>query len=105
MAIDFIAQDTDRVAPWVSVPAIEFYLRDCAFNRGLGGAAHIAQRALGVTDDGVVGSITKAALATAEQDAAGFLSKLRAAREDYEREVVGVRRNLSQGSSTVGITH
>ncbi len=79
------------------MPAIEFYLRDCAFNRGLGGAAHIAQRALGVTDDGVVGSITKAALATAEQDAAGFLSKLRAAREDYEREVVGVRRNLWQG--------
>ena len=49
LAADFIAQDTDRVSSWTSVPGLEFYLRDSVFNRGGGGGARILQRALGVT--------------------------------------------------------
>jgi peptidoglycan hydrolase-like protein with peptidoglycan-binding domain len=87
LAIDFIAQDTDRASSWSNVPALEFFFRDCVLNRGGAGGARIVQRALGVKDDGAVGAETRAALAVAEQDAAGFLVKLRAAREDYERKV------------------
>jgi hypothetical protein len=85
---DFIAQDTDRAASWSDVPGLEFYFRDCVFNRGAGGAVRILQRALAVPDDGVFGHVTRAALAIAQQDASGFLPQLRAAREDYERTVV-----------------
>ena len=28
LAVDFIAQDTDRAGSWTSIPAIEFYLRE-----------------------------------------------------------------------------
>jgi hypothetical protein len=97
LAEDFIAQDTDRVGSWSGVPALEFYFRDCNFNRGFRGAARILQGALGVGDDGVVGSITRDALSAAEQDALDLLARLRAAREKYERDVVGVRENLWQG--------
>jgi lysozyme family protein len=75
LATDFIAQDTDRVASWSAIPALEFYFRDCEFNRGLGGAARILQRALGIPDDGAVGSATRSALAAAEQDVPGLLAK------------------------------
>jgi peptidoglycan hydrolase-like protein with peptidoglycan-binding domain len=87
LAIDFIAQDTDRASSWSGVPALEFYLRDCLFNRGARGAARILQRALGAEDDGVVGAQTRAAISAAESDPAEFLSKLREAREQYERDV------------------
>ena len=89
LATDFIAQDTDRAASWSDVPALEFYFRDCVFNRGATGAVRILQRALGVPDDGVLGNVTRTALAVAQQDASNFLMKLRRAREDYERKVVG----------------
>jgi Predicted Peptidoglycan domain len=88
-ATEFIADDTDIVATWTKVPALESYLRDCAFNRGRKGSARILQRTLGVAEDGIVGQNTLSALAHAEQDAAAFLDKLRAAREDYERDPVG----------------
>ena len=39
LAIDFIARNTDCAASWTEVPAIEFYLRDCVFNRGARWAA------------------------------------------------------------------
>jgi len=87
LATEFIAQDTDRVTSWTHVPAIEFYLRDCVFNRGATGGARILQRALGILDDGVVGARTQAAETAAEDDAAALLLKLRAAREQYERQV------------------
>ncbi len=87
LAADFIAQDTDRASSWTSVPALEFYLRDSVFNRGAGGAARILQRALGLADDGVIGAQTRAAEAAAEADPAGLLARLRAAREQYERDV------------------
>jgi peptidoglycan hydrolase-like protein with peptidoglycan-binding domain len=89
LASEFVASDTDVVVNWSKIPAIEFYLRDTAFNRGHAGAAKILQMALGVEPDGVVGPRTRAVLAVAEQDPAKLLSDLRAARERYEREAVG----------------
>jgi peptidoglycan hydrolase-like protein with peptidoglycan-binding domain len=86
LAADFIAQDTDRAMSWTSVPAIEFYLRDSVFNRGAGGAARILQRALGIQDDGVVGGQTRSAETAAESDPLALLRRLRAAREQYERD-------------------
>jgi peptidoglycan hydrolase-like protein with peptidoglycan-binding domain len=89
LATDFIAQDTDRASSWSDVAGLEFYFRDCVFNRGAGGAVRILQRALSVSDDGVLGPATRAALAVSQQDANRFIVMLRAAREDYERNVVG----------------
>jgi lysozyme family protein len=88
-AIEFMARFTDVVRPWSGVTAIESYLRDSAFNRGPKGAARILQRALGTDDDGRIGPITLRALAAAESDPVALLDGLRAARERYEREVVG----------------
>ena len=83
---EFIAKYTDVVIGWSSDVGVEFYLRDCAFNRGPKGAARILQRALGVPDDGEVGPQTHSAVAgiNAEQ----LLQRLRTAREQYERTVV-----------------
>lgn len=89
LATEFIAEDTDRAATWTRIPGIESYLRDCMFNRGRGGAARILQRALGVNDDGAVGKQTKDAMSIAENKPADLLTKLRAAREQYERDPVG----------------
>ena len=84
--VEFIAKYTDVVVGWSDDPGVEFYLRDCAFNRGPKGAARILQRAVGVPDDGEVGPQTRSAIAdyTPEQ----LLVRLRAVREAYEREVV-----------------
>jgi Gas vesicle protein len=41
LATDFIARNTDCAASWTDVPAVEFYLRDCVFNRGATGGARI----------------------------------------------------------------
>lgn len=87
LANEFIAGNTDVAGGWSRVPAIEFYLRDSVFNRGAKGGARILQRALGVADDGVVGDNTRKALAKAEQDPNALLARLRAAREQYERDV------------------
>jgi lysozyme family protein len=88
-AISFIATFTDVADGWTARTAIESYLRDSAFNRGPKGAARILQRAVGVDDDGVVGTITRTAIGAAEADPAALLAHLRKAREAYEREVVG----------------
>jgi lysozyme family protein len=84
----YIAHFTDAVRNWSSVPAVEFFLRDTAFNRGQKGAATILQMALGIKADGVVGPQTRATLVRAESDPAALLRKLRSAREDYERRIV-----------------
>jgi uncharacterized protein (TIGR02594 family) len=86
---EFVASYTDVADVWTASWGIEFYLRDCVFNRGPTGAARILQRALGVDEDGEVGPITRDALERAEQDVPGFLQRLRAARESYERNPVG----------------
>jgi hypothetical protein len=88
-AVGFMATFTDVADGWTTNTAVESYLRDSAFNRGPGGAARILQRALGVDDDGDVGPITRDAVLAAEADPGALLTKLRAARERYEREVVG----------------
>jgi hypothetical protein len=85
LATEFIARKTDCAASWTDVPVIEFYLRDCVFNRGTTGGALILQRALGVDPDGKVGPETRAAATAA--DPADLLTRLRKAREQYERDV------------------
>jgi hypothetical protein len=84
---EYVLGYTDQVVPWSNGNAgVEFYLRDCAFNRGPSGAAYILQRAVGVERDGVVGKDTRGAV---ERLAPGdVLTRLRAAREAYEREDV-----------------
>jgi lysozyme family protein len=84
-AIAFIADDTEVAAGWTSNAAIEFYLRDCVFNRGPRGAAWILQTAVGVKVDQSVGPVTLAAVARDETRALDLLGKLRQAREAYER--------------------
>lgn len=97
LACEYVAQYTDRAASWCHNPGVEFYLRDCTFNRGPGGAAKILQRALHVSVDGLVGPKTKSAVATAEANPQALLKSLRQAREAYEREDVGYRGIFWQG--------
>ena len=94
-AAQFIAEYTDVVAPWQGDAGVEFYLRDCAFNRGPKGAARIMQIALGVADDGEVGPITRHAAGQVPPYA--LLPRLRQAREAYEIKIVGKRANLWRG--------
>jgi hypothetical protein len=96
-ATEVIADYTDVVAKWTTVPSIEAYLRDCAFNRGPGGAAKILQIALGVKVDGGVGPETLGALRRAEKNPAKLLAALRAAREQYELRVAGRREKFWKG--------
>ena len=84
-AADHIRRYTDPVAMLSEVPAVQFALRDAAFNRGPSGAVKILQDSLGLTDDGIAGAKTKAALRKAERDPKKLLGDLRAARERYER--------------------
>ena len=79
------------------MPEIEAYLRDCAFNRGLGGAAKILQMAFGVTVDGSVGPETLGTLRQAEKGPAKLLAALRVAREKYELRVAGRWENFWKG--------
>lgn len=94
-AARYIVSNTDAAASWTNDPGVEFYLRDCIFNRGARGAARILQRAVGVTDDGIIGPITKRAIL--KFTPGDLLLKLRAARENYERNVVGYRANFWAG--------
>jgi lysozyme family protein len=93
LANEFIAKDTDAVAKWSTIPAIEFYLRDSCFNRGAKGAATILQLAVGAEVDGRVGKDTRKALAAAERNPQSLLRKLRAARERYERTTYPWKRH------------
>lgn len=96
-AVEVIAEYTDVVSKWTDVPAIEAYLRDCAFNRGPMGAAKILQIALGVNVDGGVGPQTLGALRIAEKDVPNLLAALRVAREQYELRVAGRRNKFWRG--------
>ena len=96
-AAEVIAEYTDVVAKWTTVPAIEAYLRDCAFNRGPCGAAKTLQIALGVKVDGGVGLETLGALRQAEKNPAKLLAALRGAREQYEVRVAGRREKFWKG--------
>lgn len=85
VAAAHIEQYTNPVAMLSEVPAIQFALRDAAFNRGPTGAIRILQDALGLPVDGIAGPRTKEGLREAEKNPKEFLEKLRAARERYER--------------------
>jgi hypothetical protein len=83
-------------------PALEFLLRDCAFNRGLKGAATILQISLGMSDvDGVVGPITHREFAKQLDDPgpAVLLRAITSARETYERNVYVWKPNARDESS------
>ena len=80
-----IEQYTNPVAMLSEVPAVQFALRDAAFNRGPTGAVRILQDALGLPVDGIAGPKTKEALQGAEKNPMDLLESPRAAREGYER--------------------
>ncbi len=94
-AESYYLRNTGAATGWTMNAGVEFYLRDCIFNRGAKGAARMLQRACGVHDDGDVGPETRLAMSPIAP--ADMLVKLRAARESYEREVVGYRANLWNG--------
>ena len=85
VAAEHIMNYTDPVAMLSEVPAVQFALRDAAFNRGPTGAVKILQDALGLPADGIAGPNTKAALMEAERDPATLIGKIRESRERYER--------------------
>ena len=95
VAREYVLSYTAPISGIVSDAGLEFYLRDSYFDRGPGSAIRILQRALRVEDDGVVGPITRAALA--QRQPTELLTALRQAREDYERNVVGFRENFWRG--------
>jgi hypothetical protein len=88
-AAEHIADYTDKAAAWTHNPGVEFFLRDCVFNRGPGGAAWILQKAVGVETDSDVGPVTLAAAHAAEASPRQLVDRLRQSREAYER----LRRN------------
>lgn len=94
-AIDYLLNYTKAAAGWTTSAGVEYFLRDTIFNRGPTGAARILQRALGVADDGEIGPTTRGAMTAIRPT--DLLTKLRAAREGYEREVVGYRANFWNG--------
>ncbi len=99
-AVHYLAQYTDVVTKWTTVPALEVFLRDCCFNRGPKGALRILQLALGVHDDGKFGPITTAGLRRCEQVPSRLLQDLRSARENYEHRIappVGARAKFWPG--------
>jgi len=91
MALAFILKFTDTIIHLLGIQRFgpELFLRDCVFNRGETGAVKILQMALGIKPDGRVGPITRREYKAAELFPVELLSKLRAAREQYERSVVG----------------
>jgi len=101
IAREYILTYTDAVTKWSDLDCFEAFLRDTAFNRGLGGAAKVLQIALGnVKVDGGIGPKTLASLATQSRDHRAFLAKLRAAREQYEIQIappIGARRAFWKG--------
>jgi len=84
-AADHIRRYTDPVAMLSELPAVQFALRDAAFNRGPTGDVKILQDALGLPADGIVGPKTKEALHEAEKNPGKLLGDLRSSREVYER--------------------
>lgn len=98
-AAEYIIKNTDPAVHLLTVnghdftaqcPSVEFYLRDCVFNRGLGGATHILQKALGVTPDGQFGPKSQQALvAQLEKSPDELLTQMRTAREWWERHGCG----------------
>lgn len=104
-AESYILANTNPAMLWTASAGVEFYLRDCVFNRGAGGAAKILQFAAGVSAswsdhkaiDGSIGPVSRKAIALFDARPGDLLTALRAARESYERNVVGYRANFWNG--------
>ena len=94
-AVDYIARYTDKAALWSNDWGVQFFLRDCAFNRGPGGAAKILQIAVGAKVDGDVGPETRTKIARFNGEE--LLKRLRSAREHYEYNYIGKREGLDKG--------
>lgn len=96
----YLVEYTDVVKNWTEHPALESFLRDTAFNRGPKGALRILQIALGISDDGKFGPITRASLSKGLKNISSLLDRLREARETYEIRVappVGARAKFWVG--------
>ena len=100
-----IAAYTDLVIGWSTDAGVEFYLRDCAFNRGPKGATRILQRAVGVQDDGEIGPQTCSAVADIGSEQ--LLVRLRVARDSMSATSSTGMRPVNSGAdlSTVGTMH
>lgn len=92
-ATAFIAKKTDSAVKYTDLDGVEFFIRDCIFNRGATGATLIVQISLGVTADGIFGPISSAALRSAELNIDQLFLNFRAGREQYEREFKGRDEN------------
>lgn len=88
-AREYLLQYTEVVVNWHPDMRVRAYLRDCAFNRGPGGAAVILQHALWTAGsyemriDGLVGPGTKAA--ARKHAAEDLVFRLTLSRQWYER--------------------
>lgn len=91
----FVIEYTRAGAEWATDAGVEFYLRDCIFNRGPKAGAIILQKALGVIEDGEVGPTTRAARDQVAPDV--LLTRLRTAREQYEIDKYGRRERYWVG--------
>lgn len=103
--LDCIAHYTDPAERWCGQKsAIEFFVRDCIWNRGPRGAGKILQLSLGFDGkavDGWIGPDTQRAIRQMmRQPARDWLAQLRTAREAYERRIappVGQRAKFWKG--------
>jgi len=97
-AAEYIAQFTDSVAKITKNAGTEAFLRDTAFNRGPTGAVKVVQVAMQVSVTGKLGDETRAAFERLEKDIpVELLQRLRSAREEYERQYIGLRVNFWPG--------
>lgn len=97
-AKDYIMDYTKSANKLSSNAGTEYALRDITFNRGAGGANWMAKRAAGIEPNLKMNSDANAAILQAQQkDPEGYLRRLKAASEEYERTQVGYRANLAKG--------
>ena len=102
---DVIAQYTDPAERWAwESHAIEFFLRDCVWNRGPRGAGKILQLSLGFRGKDVDGWVGRQTIDAMRPffvgDQAEWVRKLRAARFEYEMRIappVGERAKFLKG--------
>lgn len=107
LARAYVLEYTKPVAGWVSDAGLQFFLRDCYFNRGPTGAVKILQIGLGYSGsdvDGNLGSGTRDRLVAATKTPEGIdslIQRLRGAREHYEDMAYPARRSSNQWQGLV----
>lgn len=93
--LKFILEYTNDAAGWTQDAGVEFYLRDCIYNRGKEGGAKILQMAVGADPDGTVGPTTREYRDKLSPEE--LLTRLRTAREQYEIQTYGKREQYWRG--------